>query len=100
VLLSWALALPRTGRVPFDATVSGLDELDSSSSVFPICVDIVRHRGSLEVIERRKDCHGGAVVSNEILQQDEVRVPREALEQREEVAVPANASPSGLDWPA
>jgi hypothetical protein len=48
-------ALRRSGIVAHRCASFGLDELDSSSSVLPIRVDILRHRGSLEAIERRED---------------------------------------------
>lgn len=82
------LGLAWTARVSVDPTVSVLEELDASTSVFPVRGIVLRHRGSLKVIEQHEERHGGTVVSDEILQQEEIHVTAEVLEQREEVVVP------------
>ena len=81
-------ALPQRGRVSVDPTVASHDELNASTSVLRIRVAILRHRRSLEVIERHEEGHSGAVVADEVLKQEEIHVPAEAFKQREEVAVP------------
>lgn len=58
-----------------DPTVSSLDELDASTSVLSVRVIVLRHRRSLEVIERHEEIHGGAVAGDEVLQQEEIHVP-------------------------
>ena len=71
-----------------DPTISSPDELDAPTSVLPVRGVVVRHRGSSKLIKRHEEPHVGAVVSDEILQQEEVHVPAEVLKQRKEVAVP------------
>jgi hypothetical protein len=84
------------GRVSFDPTISSLDEFDASTSVLPVRGVILRHRGSSKLIERHKEPHVSAVLSDEILKQEELHVPDEVFKQREESTYLASVSPRGL----
>jgi hypothetical protein len=89
-----------TGRVSVDSTVASLDKLDSSASVLPVRIAVFRHRGSLEVIERHEERHDGAVVGDEVLQQEQIHVPTEVLNNAKKSLYLASVSPSGLLWPS
>ena len=73
--------------VSADPAVSGLDEFDAEASILLVSVAVVWHRWSLEVIERHKKSHRGAVISDQVLQHEEFDISPEVLEQCEKVAV-------------
>lgn len=82
----------RTGKSAtkrsIDPAIPGFDKLDTHASVFPVHVAICRHRRGVEVIKRHEELHCRAICADQVLQHEEVYVPAEALEQREELAIP------------
>jgi hypothetical protein len=83
-------------RVSLNPPVSSLDERDTPASVLHIRVEVLRDRGSLEVIERHAELHGRIIVRDEVLQQEEIHVAPEALEQCEESRYRFSVSPKQL----
>jgi hypothetical protein len=67
-----ALGPLRSRRESLDPTVTSLDELDTAASELLIRVEVLRNRGTLEVIERHEEPHGGIIVRDEVLQQEEL----------------------------
>ena len=80
-----------------DPAVSGLNEVDTKTSILLVSVAIPGHRRSLEVIERQEEFHRRTFVSDQVLQHEEIDVPVEVSEQPEEVPVPGQRLP---EWAA
>ena len=76
-----------------DAAVSRFDELDRESAVLVVRLGVSREWGGREVFEVREELHLAGVVSDEVLQQEELNVAAELTEQREELV--ANAAVLG-----
>ncbi len=67
--------------------VSRRDELNAEPSVLLVGVDVPRYRWRLEAVKRHEKLDGGVVVSDQVLEQEEVRIPAEVAEQPEKVTV-------------
>jgi len=67
--------------------IASFDELDAASSVILVSGAIHRQGWSTEVVEWHEEIHRGAILVDQIMQQEEVDVSSKALEQSEEISI-------------
>jgi len=73
---------------PRDPAVAGLDEVYSELAIRPISIDACWERRGSEVIEWCEESQSGAIIGDQVLQQEVPHVSLEVPEQPKEVPVP------------